>query len=122
MGTPWNSSSTPRPVLSDKEHAMTHRLVFVFSAALLFVGLATANKKENATTGKMPRDADGHPELNGIWAYAIDLPPVILKKEINGKVSITEIDHSAARPAQKPVPGALPSTPAPSYKPEFREK
>jgi hypothetical protein len=101
---------------------MTHRLVFVFSAALLLAGLATADKKDSATTPKAPRAADGHPDLSGIWAYAIDLPPVTLKKEINGKVSTTDIDQRAAKPAQKPVPGALPSTSAPSYKPEFREK
>jgi hypothetical protein len=101
---------------------MTHRLIFVFSAALLLAGFATADKKDSANTSKAPRSADGHPDLSGIWAYAIDLPPVTLKKEINGKVSITEIDQSAAKPAKKPVPGALPSTPAPSYKPEFREK
>src|ERR1700680_1247536 len=101
---------------------MTHRLVLVFSTALLLAGLATADKKDSATTSKVPRAADGHPDLNGIWAYAIDLPPVTLKKVINGKVSNTEIDQSATNPAKKPVPGALPSTPAPSYKPEFREK
>jgi hypothetical protein len=101
---------------------MKHRIVLLFSAALLLAGLAAADNRDNATTSKVSRAADGHPDLGGIWAYAIDLPPVTLKKEINGKVSITEIDQSAAKPAQRPVPGALPSTPAPSYKPEFREK
>jgi hypothetical protein len=101
---------------------MTHRLVLVFAAALLLTGLASADKKESVATSKAPRTADGHPDLNGIWAYAIDLPPVTLKKEINGSVSTADIDQRAARPAQGPVAGALPSTPAPSYKPEFREK
>src|ERR1700680_570679 len=100
---------------------MTHRLVLVFSTALLLAGLATAVKKDSAAISKVPRAADGHPDLSGIWAYAIDLPPVTLKKVINGKVSNTEIDQSAAKPAKRPVPGAQPSTPAPSYKPEFRE-
>src|ERR1700674_5006483 len=101
---------------------MTHRFVFVLSAAVLLAGLATAGNKDSATTSKAPRAADGHPDLNGIWAYAIDLPPVVLKKVVNGKVSNTEIDKSAAKPAKKPISGALPSTPAPSYKTEFREK
>jgi len=71
---------------------MTHRLVIVFSAALLLASLATADNKDAATTSKAPRAADGHPDLNGIWAYAIDLPPVTLKKVINGKVSNAETD------------------------------
>ena len=101
---------------------MKLRLIFMLPAVLLFAGLAAADNKDNATPSKPPRAADGHSDLSGIWAYAIDLPPVTLKKEINGKVSVTEIDQSAAKPAKKPVPGAWPSTPAPSYKPEFREK
>src|SRR5271170_6089155 len=101
---------------------MKIRLIFVLTAALLLAGFATADKKDSANTSKAPRTADGHPDLSGIWAYAIDLPPVTLKKEINGKVSLTDIDQTAAKPAQGPVPGALPSTPAPSYKPEFRQK
>lgn len=101
---------------------MTHRFILVFSAALLLAGPATADNKDATTTSKAPRAPDGHPDLNGIWAYAIDLPPVTLKKVINGKVSNTEIDQSAAKPAKRPVPGALASTPAPTYKPEFRQK
>jgi hypothetical protein len=113
-------------MLSNKECCvMKHRivfLVFVFLAVLLVCGAATADKKDSANATNVPRAADGHPDLSGIWAYAIDLPPVTLKKEINGKVTITEIDQSAAKPAKRPVPGALPSTPAPSYKPEFQQK
>src|ERR1700719_2298500 len=101
---------------------MKHRYVFTIVAALLLAGFAAADNKECATPGKSPRAADEHHSLNGIWAYAIDLPPVTLKKEINGKVVLTDIDQSAAKPAKRPVPGALPSTPAPSYKPEFRAK
>lgn len=63
-----------------------------------------------------------HPDLSGTWAYAIDLPPIALKTLINGAVSIKTVDQSGRRPAATPVAGALPSTPAPAYKPEFQAK
>src|SRR5215469_4342112 len=100
---------------------MRLRSVFFCTAALLFTAFVTAADKDAAST-KSPRATDGHPDLSGIWAYAIDLPPVTLKKEINGKASTVELDQRAARPAQGSVPGALPSTPTPNYKPEFRDK
>ncbi len=101
---------------------MRNRILLAFSAALLLGGIATADNKDAEKTSSVPRTADGHPNLAGIWAYAIDLPPVVLKKEISGKVSTTEIDQSAARPARMSVPGALPFTPAPAYKPQFQQK
>jgi hypothetical protein len=63
-----------------------------------------------------------HPDLSGIWAFSIDLPPTALKRQANGAVSVKGIDQSGRRPAQAAIPGALPSTPAPAYKPEFQEK
>ena len=101
---------------------MTHKLVFVVVAALGLAGLATADTKDSPAPAKVPRAADGHPSLNGIWAYAIDLPPVTLKKEIKGTVSTADIDQRAAKPARGPVAGALRFTSAPTYKPEFRER
>lgn len=101
---------------------MTHRFVFVVAAALMLTGVANADDKTGVASSKVPRAADGHPDLSGTWAYAIDLPPVALKQQVNGSVSIKTIDQSARQPAKKPVPGALPSTPAPSYKPEFQAK
>ena len=101
---------------------MTHRFVIVVTAALMLAGLATADEKAGVATKKAPRAADAHPDLSGTWAYTIDLPPVLLKTQVNGSVSIKSIDRSAREPAKTPVQGALPSTPAPSYKPEFREK
>ncbi len=101
---------------------MRNRIVFVATAALMLAGLATADEKSGVAANKVPRTADGHPDLSGIWAYAIDLPPVVLKEQVNGSVSIKTIDQSWREPAKAPIPGALPSTPAPSYKPEFQEK
>src|SRR5258706_5711721 len=101
---------------------MRHRIVFVATAGLMLAGLATADEKPGVAANKVPRTADGHPDLSGIWAYAIDLPPVVLKEQVNGSVSIKTIDQSWREPAKAPIPGALPSTPAPSYKPEFQEK
>jgi hypothetical protein len=101
---------------------MRLRPVFFCLAVLLAGGLATAGDNNDAASTKVARAADGHPDLAGIWAYAIDLPPVTLKKEINGKVSTVDIDQRAAKPARGPVAGALPFTAAPTYKPELRDK
>ncbi|HJT88633.1 MAG TPA: hypothetical protein VJ732_12275 [Bryobacteraceae bacterium] len=62
----------------------------------------------------------GHPDLSGIWSFTIDLPPGALKKQAGGVASIEEVDRGVVR--EQRVPGALPYTPAPSYKPEFQEK
>ena len=101
---------------------MMHRLVFLIQPRFCWPASRLPTKATVRRPVKPRQAADGHPDLSGIWAYAIDLPPVTLKKEINGKVSVTEIDQSAAKPAKNAVPGALPSTSAPSYKPEFRQK
>jgi hypothetical protein len=63
-----------------------------------------------------------HPDLSGIWAYTIDLPPGALKTEAAGSVAIKVVDRGLAANPKTAVTGALPSTPAPSYKPEFQEK
>ncbi len=66
--------------------------------------------------------AQSHPDLSGTWLFSIDLPPTAIKRQVNGAVSIKGIDSSGRKPAQKPVAGALPSTPEPSYKSEFQAK
>jgi hypothetical protein len=65
--------------------------------------------------------ANRHPDLSGIWAYAIDLPPVAIKKEANGSTTVQKVKLDAAV-ATAPVHGARPFTPVPSYKPEFQAK
>src|SRR5580704_11118629 len=62
-----------------------------------------------------------HPDLTGVYAFAIDLPPIALKKEVKGNATFKVIDQSARKP-NAAVAGALPSTPAPSYKPELQAK
>lgn len=63
-----------------------------------------------------------HPDLSGVWSYAIDRAPSALKKEVNGTVTIQKIDQSARHGDARSIRGVLPSTPAPTYKPEFRAK
>ena len=87
---------------------MKHGFLWVVSAAIIFQVFAAAQPA---------RAADRHPDLSGIWAFAIDLPPVALKKVVNGKVLIEKLDQSSRRPAKVPVSGELPSTPAPSTPP-----
>src|ERR1700730_15285848 len=101
---------------------MRYRIISVIAAAAMFAGLATADEKPGAPTHKVSRTADGHPDLSGTWGYTIDLPPVVLKTQVNGAVSLKTIDRSARELGKGPVPGTLPSSPAPSYKPEFRKK
>ncbi len=87
---------------------MTHRFVGIITAGFALAALAPAQQT--------------HPDLSGTWAYSIDLPPAALKKEVAGAVQIKGVDLSGRRPATTPVAGALPSTPAPSYKPQFQAK
>ena len=62
-----------------------------------------------------------HPDLSGIWSYGIDLPPVAIRKQVNGSESIQKVNHGVTI-AKTAIQGALPSTPAPSYKPELQAK
>ncbi len=77
--------------------------------------------QKSTASAKMPRTSDGHPDLSGIWAYGIGIPGLPLKKVVNGEVTIAKLDQSA-RYAAGDVPGSLPWTKTPSYKPEFQEK
>ena len=91
-----------------------NRFFSIVVAALLVPALAGAQKP-----------AASHPDLSGLWLFSIDLPSTALKKEINGKVEIKRIDASGFRrnaAVKSVVPGVLPSSPAPAYKPEFQAK
>jgi hypothetical protein len=94
------------------------------AVAALAPGQTSRSQSPKAATAKAKvlRTADGHPDLSGLWSYAIDLPPTALKKEVNGKVIVNKLDQSARHGIFENVPGALPYTDKPSYKPEFVEK
>jgi hypothetical protein len=102
----------------------------IFAAVILLATSAAAQQSSDtsqqtagATSTQMKHKSDGHPDLSGIWSYSIDLPGGALQKEsANGSVEIERVDLSGRHPAKVAVPGALPSTPAPSYKPEYQAK
>jgi len=91
---------------------MKNSFLCLLTAAVLLPSGAVAQQKAAAA----------HADLGGVWAFGIDLPPTALKKTVNGATSIKTIDQSARRGAKDLVPGALPYTAEPSYKPEFRAK
>jgi hypothetical protein len=99
----------------------------VAAAAVVLVAcgaprLSAQDKAAKPPTAPRPvRAPDGHPNLDGIWAFAIDLPPTALKKQTANGVAIERVDQTSRQDASN-VPGALPSTPAPAYKPEFQAK
>jgi hypothetical protein len=96
---------------------MKLRLISGVSAGLLLAGLIAAQEP-----AKVKLTADGHPDLSGLWSYAVDLPSGGIKREINGKVVIKQADLSNRRAPKGEVKGALPYTAAPVYKPEFQAK
>jgi len=96
---------------------MKLRLISGVSAGLLLAGLIAAQEP-----AKVKLTADGHPDLSGLWSYAVDLPAGGIKREINGKVTVKQADLSNRRAPKGEVKGALPFTAAPVYKPEFQAK
>jgi hypothetical protein len=91
----------------------------VVACGILIPGVALAQQTSGAS-GKGASAA--HPDLSGVWSYAIDRAPAALKKEVNGTVTILRIDQSARHGDATSVRGVLPSTPKPSYKPELQSK
>ncbi len=98
---------------------MKRRMLCGMGAAVLLAALAGA---QQTGSSKTRRTADGHPDLSGLWAYAVDLPSGGIKRQIDGKVIVKQADLSNRRAPKGEVKGALPFTAAPSYKPEFQAK
>jgi len=88
---------------------MKHSLFCAFSVAALLPVFAVADTPKAA-----------HPDLSGVWSYAIDLPPAAIRKQVNGSATVQKVNRGVT--VAKAVKGALPSTPAPSYKPELLAK
>ncbi|HXQ26863.1 MAG TPA: hypothetical protein VN822_10680 [Candidatus Acidoferrales bacterium] len=103
---------------------MRHRFLCIFAATIVLAASAAAQQSASAPgpVTKPAHTIDGHPDLSGNWAYSIALPGGALKKVENGSVTYAQLDQSGRMPAKTPVEGALPYTPAPSYKPEFQAK
>jgi hypothetical protein len=106
---------------------MKRNIAIVVTAGLLTVTIAAAQQnatpveKPAAAASKTHRTADGHPDLSGVWTFAISIPPGAIAKVVDGKKTVVQFDQSARhKPAD--IPGALAWTKAPSYKPEFRAK
>jgi hypothetical protein len=88
---------------------MVNRMLALIAFAVLVQGVVFAQQ---------PR----HPDLSGVWSYAIDRAPAALKKEVNGQVVVQKIDQSARHGDASTVKGVQPSTPRPAYKPEYMAK
>jgi len=106
---------------------MKRNIATVFTTCLLTVNIAAAQQKATpaekpaATVSKIRRVADGHPDLSGIWTFAISIPPGAIAKVVDGQKTVRKADQSA-RYLQADLPGALAWTTEPSYKPELRAK
>jgi len=98
----------------------------ILTAGAVVASLAFAQQKSApaaaAPAAKIKRTADGHPDLSGLWTYAIDIAPVTLKKTVNGQTTVIPVNQSARHQVFNDLPGAKPWTKAPNYKPEFRAK
>ena len=100
----------------------TSHTINIALAGALVAALAPAQALQKPAPAEAARTVGGHPDLSGLYIYAIDLAPAALKKEVEGKTVIATVDHSAGVKGQTSVPNALPFTPRPSYKTEFQGK
>jgi hypothetical protein len=101
---------------------MRDPILCAMAAAMMLAASAGAQQNSTAATSKAPNAASVHPDFSGIWAFSIALPGGALKKVEDGKTSYAVVDLSGRMPAKTPVPDALPSTAAPSYKPGLQTK
>jgi hypothetical protein len=102
---------------------MKRNIAIVVTAGLLTMNIAGAQQKATpaAAVSNIRRVADGHPDLSGTWSFAAAIPPGTIAKVTDGKKTVLKADQSA-RFLQAELPGALPWTKEPSYKPELRAK
>jgi hypothetical protein len=98
---------------------MTHKYLGLLACAILIPGFALAQQASSVSRASA---SAAHPDLSGVWSYAIDRAPSALKKDVNGTVTIVKIDQSARYADVKAIRGVRPSTPKPSYKPEFQAR
>jgi len=101
---------------------MRHQLICAMAAGILLAASASAQEHSTAAANKAANAAATHPDLSGIWAFSIALPAPVLKRVENGSTSYAQVDLSGRMPAKTSVPGSLPFTGAPSYKPEHQAK
>ena len=85
---------------------MSYRFFSILAAAALAASLAVAQ----------------HPDLSGIWAYAVDQPAGGIKQTLGNQVVVAIADRSGRLAAREEVPGALPYQQGPKYKPEHQAK
>jgi len=89
---------------------MKSTLFAVAASAILIQGLVIAQQQAR------------HPDLSGVWSYAIDRAPAALKKEVNGQVTLQKIDQSARHGDATKAKGVQPSEPRPTYKQQYLAK
>lgn len=93
---------------------MTRILCTALVSALLAAGLSAQQPAATATP---------HPDLSGIWSTFPGVNAVsALKRETADSQVVQKVDPVAIRGIRQQVAGALPWTPAPSYKPEFQAR
>jgi hypothetical protein len=88
---------------------MTNRFLALIACAVLVHSVASAQQAR-------------HPDLSGVWSYAIDRAPAALKKEVNGQVTVHKIDQSARHGDASKAKGVQPSEPRPTYKAQYLAK
>jgi hypothetical protein len=77
-----------------------------------------------AQTPQLPRDADGHPDLNGTWDNGSGIDFIHPQHEADGSICVSGCapPAAAAKSGAPPPPGARPPRNFPKYRPEFLAK
>jgi hypothetical protein len=91
-------------------------------AILLVLCGSAPGQTATASADKSAQAGSAHPDLSGMWMFTIILPSTPLKRVVNGELTVSKNPSALAVPLNSPPAGALPSTAAPSYKPEFQAK